>query len=103
MGKRRKKYYKPVTTVSNSWSNNYIEYESDSDRDKTLSIEEYLNKISPYLEDIINTLKKFGTWKIQLTIANNFISSLNNDEERALRSKSDIIKIMINDEADEII
>ena len=27
-------YYKPVT-VNNFWSNNYIEYESDSDRNKT--------------------------------------------------------------------
>ena len=29
--------------ISNSQSNNYIEYESKSDR-KTLSVEEYLNK-----------------------------------------------------------
>ena len=29
-------YYKPVR-VSNFWSNNYIEYESNSDRYKTLS------------------------------------------------------------------
>ena len=49
---------------------------------KTLSIEEYLNKIKPYLKGIINNLKKSDTWKIQLTIANNFISSKDdNDEE----------------------
>ena len=36
------------------------------------SVEEYLNKIRPYLKDII---------KIQLTITNNFISSIDNDEE----------------------
>ena len=35
-----------------------------------VSVEEYLNKISPYLKDIINNLKKSDTWKIQLTIAN---------------------------------
>ena len=34
-------FYKPVT-VRNFWSNNYIEYESNSDRNKTLSVEEYL-------------------------------------------------------------
>ena len=39
-------YYKPVT-VSNFWNNNYIEYESKGDRNKILSVEKYLNKISP--------------------------------------------------------
>ena len=39
-------YYKPIT-VNNFWSNNYIEYESKDDRNKTLSAKEYLNKIRP--------------------------------------------------------
>ena len=56
-------YYKPVR-VSNFWSNNYIEHESNSDRNKTLSAEEYLNKTRPYLKEIINNLKKSDTWKI---------------------------------------
>ena len=60
---RKKSYYKPVR-VSNFWSNRYIEYD---DRNKTLSVEEYLNKIIPYLKDIINNLKKSNTLKIQLT------------------------------------
>ena len=33
-------------TVRNFWSKNYIEYESNSDRNKTLSTEEYLNIIT---------------------------------------------------------
>ena len=41
--------------------------------------------------------------KIQLTIANNFISSIDNDEEHVMHSKSDYIEIMINDEVDKII
>ena len=45
-----------------------------------LSIEEYFIKISPYLKGIINNLKITDTWKIQLTIANSFISSIDNDE-----------------------
>ena len=49
-----------------------------------LSVEEYFDKIRPYLKDIINDLKKSDTWKIQLTIASNFISSLNGDEERVM-------------------
>ena len=57
-------YYKPVR-VGNFWSNNYIEYD---DRNKTLSVEEYLNKTRPYLKDIIYDLRKFHSWKIQLMI-----------------------------------
>ena len=89
--------------MSNFWSNNYTEYESNSDKNKTLSVEEYLNKVSPYSKDITNNLKKSDTWKIQLAIANNFISSLDNDEERVMHSKSDKIEIKISDEADEVI
>ena len=61
------------------------------------SVKEYLNKISPYLKDIITILKKSDKWKIRLTIANNFISSFDNDEERVMHSKSDTIEIMIGD------
>ena len=46
-------YYKPAR-VSTFWSNNYIEYKRNSDRNKILSVEEYLNKIRPFLKDIIN-------------------------------------------------
>ena len=33
-----KNYHKPLS-VCNFWSNNYIEYESNNDRNKTLSVE----------------------------------------------------------------
>ena len=36
-------------------------------------------------------------------MANNFISSIDNDEELVMHSKSDNIEIMINNEADEVI
>ena len=42
-------------------------------------------------------------WKIQLTIAINFISFVDNDKERVIYSKIDNIKIMMNDDADEVI
>ena len=85
-------------------SKNYIEYESNSsNRNKALPVEEYLNKIAPYLKGIINNLKKSDAWKIQLTIANNSIFSIDNDEQRLMHSKSGSIEIMINDEADEVI
>ena len=100
--KEEENFYKPVR-VSNFWRNNYIQYKSNSDRNKTLSAEEYLNKIRPYLKDIINNIKKSDSWKIQLTITNNLISSIDNDEENRMHSKIDNIEIMINDEANEVI
>ena len=85
------------------WINNYIEYESNGDRNKTLLVEEYLNKIITYLKDIINDLRKSDTRKIQLTIAINSISSKYNDEAHVMDSKGDNIEIMANDKADEVI
>ena len=49
-------YYKPKG-VSNFWNNNYIEYENNADRNENLSLEEYFNKIKPYLRDIIIDFK----------------------------------------------
>ena len=74
-------YYNKPVRVGNFWSNNYIEHKSNGDRSKTLSVEEYFNKIRPYLKDTINNLKKSDAWKILLTIAINFISFKDNDEE----------------------
>ena len=47
--------------------------------------------------------KKSDTWQIQLKIVNSFISSIVNEHELVMHSKSDKIEIMINNEADEII
>ena len=38
-------YFKPKT-VSNFWNNNYIEYKSKADRNKSLSLDQYLNKLN---------------------------------------------------------
>ena len=38
-----------------------VEYERNGDRNKTLSMEEYLNKIRQYLKDIIHDLAKSDT------------------------------------------
>ena len=76
-------------------SNNYIEYGNNGGRNKTLSVEQYLNKVIPFLKEIINNLKKSDTWKIKLTIANNFLSSLDNDEEHVIHSKINSIEIML--------
>ena len=52
------------------------------------------------MKEIINYLKKSDKRKIQLTIANNLISSLDNDEECVMHSESNNMEIMINDEVD---
>ena len=38
-----------------------------------------------------------------ITVVNSFISSIDNDEEHVMHSKSDNIEVIINDEADEVI
>ena len=40
-----------------------------------------LNEIRPCLRNLVNDLKQSDTWKIQLTIAINFISSKDNNEQ----------------------
>ena len=79
--------------VGKFWSNNYIEYESSSDKNKNLSVIQCLNKLKTYLKYIINNLQQSGTWKVQLTIAINFISS-KDDEVQVMHSKSENIEVM---------
>ena len=97
----RENYYKPVRVI-NFWSNNYIEQESKSYRNKRLSVEEYLIKIRLYLKDILNNLKTFDMQKNQLKIPNNFISFIDSDKEHVMHLKSNNIEIMMNDEADKV-
>ena len=91
-----KDHYKPVKTVS-AFNNNYIQYKSIGDKDKNLSIKEYIDIMRPYLSDIINNHKtqreweihlgniKFhyktqGEWKIHLIMTFNFISFKDSDK-----------------------
>ena len=59
-------YYKPII-IDGVFYGNYIQYESmgdegreDENKDKNLSVEEYLHKIKPYLRDLINNRKAHG-------------------------------------------
>ena len=54
--------------------------ESNCDRNKTLSVEEYLEEIKPYLKHI-NNLMKSDACKIQLILIIKFISSKDIHEE----------------------
>ena len=95
-------YYKPIRT-DNAFTTNYIEYESNRNKDKMLLPEDYFDKIEPYLNDLIHNHKTQGEWKIQLTMAVNFISSKDSNETRTMHKNGDDIEIMIGNEADEII
>ena len=72
------------------------------DRNKNLSVKEYLDKIKPCLRDIIINIQEIDTWKIQLAIAINFISSKDVDKERIMHLKNDNIEFMSYDNANEI-
>ena len=63
---------KPIRT--NDDFSSCTEYESKGDKDKILSIKEYLNTFRPYLSDIVNDYKTQGEWKIQLSMRISFIS-----------------------------
>ena len=58
----------------------FEQFESNGNRSKTLSLKEYLDKINPYLKDIIDNLNKSDTWKIQWIMTINFMSSEDTDE-----------------------
>ena len=112
-------YYKPIITKG-AFNNNYVQYESKGDKGKNLSIKKYFKMIRPYLSDIINDHKTQGKWrihsgnkiieqktqsewKIQLTMAINFISSKDSDEIRTMYTKSNNMEIMMGSETDKII
>ena len=62
-----------------------------------------LIKLDFFLKDLINNPKKPDKWQVQLTIANNCVSSIDNGEELVMHQKSDNIEIMISDQTDEVI
>ena len=71
---RAMRTFKPVK-VGNFFYSNYIEYESRGDRNKSLSVKGYLKEIKFYLMYIIINLQKSNTWKTEITVSINFISS----------------------------
>ena len=95
-------YYKPKR-VSNFWNNNYIEYKSNGSKNRNLLLDEYLNNIEAYLRNITINLGNSDEWKIQLTIAINFIFSKDSEEERVMHSNSDNLKLTHYSDANDLI
>ena len=55
------------------------------------------------LRNIIIDLQNSDTWIIQLTIAINFISSKDAEEERVMHSRSDNVKFASYNDANEVV
>ena len=78
-------YYKPIL-VKSSFDEGYKEYESRGDKNKTLSVGQYLKTIVPYSKELINNHKaiKNGSneWKIQSNMHVKFVSLHNTGDIR---------------------
>ena len=98
----KKNVYKPIK-ISGAFSDNFVEYKSGSEKDKSISIASYLNKIREHLRKLIDDKSKKGEGKIQLVLKINFISSKDFNETRDMCSKSDNIEIMVGVDNNEII
>ena len=68
-------YYKPIF-VKSSFKKNYKYYESRRDKEKRLSVKQYLSKITSHLYDLINDHRiARRVWKIQIFMRVDFICS----------------------------
>ena len=62
--------YEPLL-IKTGFDNNYLEYMSNGNN--SLSFNEYLELIKPYLYDLINVYKAKGEWKLQLSAEISFV------------------------------
>ena len=99
-------YYKPIL-VKSSFKENYKYYESRGDKDKKLSVEQYLDMIKPYLSDLINENKAIennsNEWKIQINMHLNFVYLNDTGEIRTIFVWSHNEEIRLGTETDDII
>ena len=95
-----KDYLKPER-INSFWNNHYIEYESNED--KSLSLNKYLNKIKTHLNNIIKDLHRSDVWKIQLTAAINFISSEDTGKEHEMYTKGENIKFTSYNDVNDVV
>ena len=93
--------------VKSSSNESYKYYESRGDKDKKLSIEQYLDVIKPFLNDLINENKAIETssneWKIRINMHIIFFSSKDTGENRTVFVWSDNDEIRLGNETDEIV
>ena len=90
--------------VKSSHKGYYKYYESNSYKEKILSVKQYLNKITPYLYNLINDhMIARRVWKIQINMHVHFISSRDTGETRIYYVWSDNVHIMRGENANAII
>ena len=93
-------HYEPVL-IKSGFEGNYLEYRSKGN--DSLSFEEYINLIKPYLDDLINNKKDEGEWKLQLSGEISFVSQKpDSDETRVMYTRSICEEIMSGSETEEI-
>ena len=63
--------YEPVL-IKSGFDNNYLEYISNGN--DSLNLNEYLELIKQYLNDLINVYKAKGEWKLQISAEISFVS-----------------------------
>ena len=96
-------YYKPIL-VKSSFNDNYKYYESRGDKEKELSVKQYLNMIMSYLYDLINNHRTATrVWKIQINMHVNFISSKDTGETGTIYTWSNNVSIMRGRDTNDII
>ena len=92
--------YEPVL-IRTGFDGNYLKYVSNGSN--SLSFDEYLELIRPYLGDLINVYKTKGEWKLQLSAEISFVSQKpDSDEKRVMYTKSICEEFMIGSETEEI-
>ena len=83
---------------------NYRYYESRGDKEKILSVRQYLNKITPHLYNLINHHRITGrVWKIHISMCVNLISSKDTGETRTIYICSNNESIMLDRDKNDII
>ena len=74
-----------------------------SNGNDSLSFNEYLELIKPYLYDLINVHKAKGEWKLQLSAEISFVSQKpGSDENRVMYTRSTPEEFMIGSETEEV-
>ena len=92
--------YEPVL-IKSGFEGNYLEYMSNGNN--SLSFDEYLELIKPYLNDLINVYKTKGEWKLQLSAEISFVSQKPDSAETCVMyARSFCEEIMSGSETEEI-
>ena len=95
-------YYKPISVKSSFKVN--CKYESKGDKEKRLSVKQYLKNITSHLYDLINDHRiARRVWKIQISMRVNSISSEGTGETRTIYVWSDNVSIMRGSDTVDII